>query len=295
MLTETQNTQTLNLHEMSSLDIVEVMNDEDATISISVKKALPEIAKSVDLIAECLNSGGRLFYVGAGTSGRMGVMDAVECVPTFGTSPEMIQGIMAGGGNATVIAKEDAEDHRDDGYEALREKEITSKDVVIGISASGKTPFVLAALSCARHHKAATIGIACNVPSPLLDQVDVPIGISVGPEILTGSTRLKAGTAQKMVLNMLSTASMVKLGKVFQNLMVDVKPKNQKLIQRAQKIIMQIGEVDFESASKILLESGNDVKVAIVMAKFGYEVEMAKQKLINANGFLNRVLENPKN
>ena len=180
-------------------------------------------------------------------------------------------------------------------YEALREKEITSKDVVIGISASGKTPFVLAALSCARDHKAATIGIACNVPSPILDQVDVPIGISVGPEILTGSTRLKAGTAQKMVLNMLSTASMVKLGKVFQNLMVDVKPKNQKLIQRAQKIIMQVGEVDLESASKMLLESGNDVKIAIVMARFGYGVETAKQKLINANGFLNRVLENPQN
>ena len=295
MLTETQNRQTLNLHDMSSHEIVEVMNAEDATISNSVKRVLPQIAKSVDLIADSLRSGGRLFYVGAGTSGRMGVMDAVECVPTFGTSPEMIQAIMAGGGNATISAKEDAEDHREDGYQALKDKNIISKDVVIGISASGKTPFVLAALAFARELDASTIGIACNVPSLLLDQVDVSIGISVGPEILTGSTRLKAGTAQKMILNMLSTASMVKLGKVFQNLMVDVKPKNQKLIQRAQKIIMQVGEVDMENASKILQESGNDVKVSIVMAKLGCGVEMAQKNLIYSEGYLNRLIENPQN
>ena len=292
MLTETQNRQTLNLHDMSSHEIVEVMNAEDATISNSVKRVLPQIAKSVDLIADSLRSGGRLFYVGAGTSGRMGVMDAVECVPTFGTSPEMIQAIMAGGGDATISAKEDAEDHREDGYQALKDKKITSKDVVIGISASGKTPFVLAAVAFAQELDASTIGIACNVPSLLLDQVDVSIGISVGPEILTGSTRLKAGTAQKMILNMLSTASMVKLGKVFQNLMVDVKPKNQKLIQRAQKIIMKVGEVDMENASKILQESGNDVKVSIVMAKLGCGVEMAQKSLIDSEGYLNRLIEN---
>ena len=290
MLTETQNEKTLNLHSMSSIDIVTIMNEQDSQITEIIQRVLPQIAQAVDLIARNLKHGGRIFYVGAGTSGRLGVMDAAECVPTFGTEPEMVQGIIAGGENATVLAKEDAEDYFEDGQDALKRKDLKSKDVVVGISASGKTPFVIGAVSHANEIGSSTIGVACNVPSSLLDHVALAIALPVGPEILTGSTRLKAGTAQKMVLNMLSTASMVQLGKVFQNLMIDVKPKNQKLIQRAQNIVKKLGQVDTERAKNILEESGNDVKIAILMAKLGIDTESARELIILHGGYLNQAL-----
>ena len=281
---------TNHLHSMSSLEIVELMNEHDSTIAEVVQGALPEIARAVDLISKKINIGGRLFYLGAGTSGRLGVMDAAECVPTFGTEPESVQGIIAGGSKAAEQAKEDAEDYFEDGEEILKTKNLTPDDVVVGLAASGKTPFVIGSISYANSVGSNTVGIACTVPSNLLEKVDIPIGLPVGPEVLDGSTRLKAGTAQKMVLNMLSTASMVQLGKVYQNLMVDVKPKNRKLITRAKNIVMKLTDVGEAEAKKYLKDSGNDVKVAIVMARKQLDQETARNFLNHHHGYLGKIL-----
>ena len=279
-----------HLHAMSSLEIVELMNEQDLTIAGVVQGALPEIARAVDLISKKINIGGRLFYLGAGTSGRLGVMDAAECVPTFGTEPESVQGIIAGGSEATEQAKEDAEDYFEDGAEILKTKNLTPDDVVVGLAASGETPFVIGSISYANSVGSNTVGIACTVPSNLLEKVDIPIGLPVGPEVLQGSTRLKAGTAQKMVLNMLSTASMVQLGKVYQNLMVDVKPKNRKLLNRAKNIVMKLTDVGEAEAKKYLKDSGNDVKVAIVMARKQLDQETARNFLNHHHGYLGKIL-----
>ena len=281
---------TNHLHAMSSLEIVELMNEQDSTIAGGVKGALPEIARAVDLISKKINLGGRLFYLGAGTSGRLGVMDAAECVPTFGTEPESVQGIIAGASEAAEQAKEDAEDYFEDGEEILKTKNLTPDDVVVGLAASGETPFVIGSISYANSVGSNTVGIACTVPSNLLEKVDIPIGLPVGPEVLEGSTRLKAGTAQKMVLNMLSTASMVQLGKVYQNLMVDVKPKNRKLLTRAKNIVMKLTDVGEAEAKKYLKDSGNDVKVAIVMARKQLDQETARNFLNHHHGYLGKIL-----
>ena len=281
---------TNHLHAMSSLEIVELMNEQDSTIAEVVQGALPEIARAVDLISKKINLGGRLFYLGAGTSGRLGVMDAAECVPTFGAEPESVQGIIAGGSEATEQAKEDAEDYFEDGEEILKTKNLTPNDVVVGLAASGETPFVIGSISYANSVGSNTVGIACTVPSNLLEKVDIPIGLPVGPEVLEGSTRLKAGTAQKMVLNMLSTASMVQLGKVYQNLMVDVKPKNRKLLNRAKNIVMKLTDVGEAEAKKYLKDSGNDVKLAIVMARKQLDQETARNFLNHHNGYLGKIL-----
>ena len=275
---------------MSSLEIVELMNEQDSTIAEVVQGALPEIARAVDLISKKINIGGRLFYLGAGTSGRLGVMDAAECVPTFGTEPESVQGIIAGGSETTEKAKEDAEDYFEDGEEILKTKNLTPDDVVVGLAASGETPFVIGSISYANSVGSNTVGIACTVPSNLLEKVDIPIELPVGPEVLEGSTRLKAGTAQKMVLNMLSTASMVQLGKVYQNLMVDVKPKNRKLLNRAKNIVMKLTDVGEAEAKKYLKDSGNDVKVAIVMARKQLDQETARNFLNHHHGYLGKIL-----
>ena len=281
---------TNHLHAMSSLEIVELMNEQDSTVAEVVQGALPEIARAVDLISKKINLGGRLFYLGAGTSGRLGVMDAAECVPTFGTEPESVQGIIAGGSKASEKAKEDAEDYFEDGEEILKTKNLTPDDVVVGLAASGETPFVIGSISYANSVGSNTVGIACTVPSNLLEKVDIPIGLPVGPEVLDGSTRLKAGTAQKMVLNMLSTASMVQLGKVYQNLMVDVKPKNRKLLNRAKNIVMKLTDVGEAEAKKYLKDSGNDVKVAIVMARKQLDQETARNFLNHHHGYLGKIL-----
>ena len=290
MLTEKPNSNTLHLHQMSALEIVQTMNSEDATIAQAVRGAQQEIASAVELITERLEKGGRLFYVGAGTSGRMGVLDASECPPTFGTLPEMVQGIMAGGEMAMTDAVEGAEDDHCAGEDIMRNKKVVHRDVVVAIAASGTTPFVLAAVEYARRQGAATVGLACNSPSPLLENVDVSIGVPVGPEVLAGSTRLKAGTAQKMVLNMLSTATMVRLGKVYQNRMVDVQSTNKKLERRALEMVSELGEVSKEIAAELLQESGNHVKTAVVMAKLGINSDGAKKLLEAENGHLGRIL-----
>ena len=290
MLTEKPNSNTLHLHQMSALEIVQTMNSEDATIAKTVQQVLPEIASAVELIAGRLSDGGRLFYVGAGTSGRLGVLDASECPPTFGTQPEMVQGIMAGGEMAMTDAVEGAEDDHCAGEDTMRIKKVAHRDVVVAIAASGTTPFVLAAVEYARRQGAATVGLACNSPSPLLENVDVSIGVPVGPEVLAGSTRLKAGTAQKMVLNMLSTATMILMGKVYQNRMVDLQVNNKKLLKRALEMVTDLGEISSETAYKLLTESGNHVKTAVVMAKLDINAKEAKQRLRTVDGKLNEII-----
>ena len=290
LITEKSNPNTLNLHEMSALEIVQTMNAEDVTISQAVQRALPEIASAVDLIMERLEKGGRLFYVGAGTSGRLGILDASECPPTFGTLPETVQGIIAGGETVMADMEEGAEDDRIAGKAAIQNKKVDRRDAVVGISASGTTPFVLAALETAREQGTGTIGLACNEHSPLLENVDVAIGVPVGPEVLAGSTRLKAGTAQKMVLNMLSTATMVRLGKVYKNRMVDMQATNKKLVSRAEEMVAELGEVSHQTASDLLNQSGNRVKIAIVMARFGVSSDEAVKRLQASRGNLVKFL-----
>jgi N-acetylmuramic acid 6-phosphate etherase len=290
LITEKSNPNTLNLHEMSALEIVQTMNAEDVTISQAVQRALPEIASAVDLIMGRLEKGGRLFYVGAGTSGRLGILDASECPPTFGTPPETVQGIIAGGETAIADAEEGAEDDRIAGKASIQNKKVDRRDAVVGISASGTTPFVLAALETAREQGTGTIGLACNEHSPLLENVDVAIGVPVGPEVLAGSTRLKAGTAQKMVLNMLSTATMVGLGKVYKNRMVEVQATNKKLVKRAEEMVAELGGVSHQTASDLLNQSGNRVKIAIVMARLGVSSDEAVKRLQASRGNLAKFL-----
>lgn len=282
--------QTHNLHIMSALEIVQAMNSEDKNVAETVKLALPEIAEAVHLIADRLRQGGRLFYVGAGTSGRLGVMDAAECPPTFGVSPELIQVIIAGGVTALTDEIEGAEDDLGAGEAVMKNAGVNVKDVVLGISASGNTPFVLAAMDYAKQQGSARIGLACEMNSVLLKNVDVAICVPVGPEILYGSTRLKAGSAQKMILNMLSTAVMVKLGKVYKNHMVDLQVSNIKLLQRAEVMVAELGEVPQETAAKLLKETGNNVKTAIVMAKRKINVLEAENNLKAVDGILSKIL-----
>ena len=282
--------QTHNLHIMSALEIVQAMNSEDKNVAETVKLALPEIAEAVHLIADRLRQGGRLFYVGAGTSGRLGVMDAAECPPTFGVSPELIQVIIAGGVTALTDEIEGAEDDLGAGEAVMKKTGVNRKDVVLGISASGNTPFVLAAMDYAKQQGSARIGLACEMNSVLLKNVDVAICVPVGPEILYGSTRLKAGSAQKMILNMLSTAVMVKLGKVYKNHMVDLQVSNIKLLQRAEVMVAELGEVPQETAAKLLKETGNNVKTAIVMAKRKINVLEAENNLKAVDGILSKIL-----
>jgi len=275
---------------MSALEIVQAMNSEDKNVAETVKLALPEIADAVNLIADRLFQGGRLIYVGAGTSGRLGVMDASECPPTFGVSPELIQGLIAGGVSALTDEIEGAEDDSIAGESVMKNTGVNRKDVVLGLSASGTTPFVLAAMEYAKQQGSARIGLACEMDSVLLKNVDVAICVPVGPEILYGSTRLKAGTAQKMILNMLSTALMVKLGKVYKNHMVDLRVSNIKLARRAEVMVAELGEVSQETATKLLKETGNNVKTAIVMAKRKINILEAEKNLKAVDGILSKII-----
>lgn len=290
MLTETQNPNTLNLDQMDSLSIVTAMNQEDQTVPLAIEKALPHIAQAVDTIRDCLAAGGRLLYIGAGTSGRLGVIDAVECVPTFGTPHETVQGIIAGGDGAIVKSIEGAEDDADAGADDLKARDLSAQDVVVGIAASGRTPYVLGAISYAKSIGAKTIGISCNDPAPLLEAADIPIGLVVGAEVLTGSTRLKAGTAQKLVANMLSTAAFAQLGKVYGNLMVDVQVTNQKLEQRAQRIIREVTGVDEPKSAELLTAAQNNVKAAIVMHAKQVDYDAAQELLNESNGHLRPII-----
>jgi N-acetylmuramic acid 6-phosphate etherase len=290
MLTEAQNQNTLNIDAQSTEEIVQTINNEDKTVAYAVEKVLPQVALAIDAIVEALRGGGRLIYVGAGTSGRLGVLDAVECVPTFSTPPELVQGLMAGGEKAFTRSIEGAEDKPQAAKADLEQIGASKADIIVGIAASGRTPYVIGALEYAKSHRIKSVAISCNVPAPILDIADIGIGIEVGAEVITGSTRMKAGTAQKMVLNMLSTGSMIKLGKVYGNLMVDVQINNAKLAQRASRIVQQIARVDEATAQSLLEQANGNVKAAVVMhvKQVGYA---AAQQLLNDNqGYLRKII-----
>jgi N-acetylmuramic acid 6-phosphate etherase len=290
MQTEQSNVNTRNIDQLSTLEMLRVINNEDRRVAEAVAEALPAIAEAVDLIAERLAAGGRMYYVGAGTSGRLGVLDAVELVPTFGLKPDRVQALLAGGLNVMTTSSEGAEDDRQAARDDLEAAGVSAGDVVVGIAASGRTPYVLAAIEHARQLGAATVGISCNAPAPLLDAAQVGIGVTVGPEVIAGSTRLKAGTAQKLVLNMLSTASMIKLGKVYGNLMVDVQVTNDKLERRAIGIIAQIAGVDDDTAADLLRRADRNVRVAIVMGRRGVDAAEARRLLESAGGHLRDII-----
>ncbi|HHX8498940.1 N-acetylmuramic acid 6-phosphate etherase [Vibrio diabolicus] len=290
LVSEGRNPETMDIDLLPSFDIVQRLNQQDKLVPIAVEKVLPEIAQAVDKITEAFNVGGRLFYIGAGTSGRLGVLDASECPPTFGTDPEMVVGIIAGGKEAMFRAKEGAEDDPALGEQDLKENALTQRDVVVGIAASGRTPYVIGGLEYANELGATTVALSCNPDSPIADIADIAISPVVGPEALTGSTRLKSGTAQKLVLNMLTTASMIRLGKSYQNLMVDVKATNAKLVARAARIVMQATDCTNQEAKTALKETNYDAKLAILMILTGLDKESATEQLKAKQGYLRKVV-----
>ncbi|MRG84932.1 N-acetylmuramic acid 6-phosphate etherase [Salinibacillus xinjiangensis] len=291
LTTEKRNKNSMKLDQMSTIDILKTINQEDKKVADAVEQVLPQVEKATDQIYQSFKNGGRLFYIGAGTSGRLGFMDASECPPTFMAPPEMIQTIMAGGGGAVKSAVENAEDDEEQGRLDLEAKQLTKDDVVIGITASGRTPYPIGGLKCAREVGAYTVSLSCNHDSLISQYADCEIEVVVGPEVLTGSTRLKAGTAHKMVLNMISTTAMVKLGKVYENLMVDVHASNYKLLERAKSIIMDITKVPYEKASKALFAANKEVKPAIVMLEANVSLETAKEAIQQANGYVRQAIE----
>ena len=291
LLTEARNPQTMNLDSMTPLEIVTAMNQEDAKVPDSIRPELPHIAQCVAWATESIRAGGRIIYMGAGTSGRLGVLDAVECPPTFGVSPDMVVGLIAGGERAFVKAVEGAEDNYDLGKADLQAIGLTGQDIVIGIAASGRTPYVLGGLEYANHLGCKTVAISCNPGSEVGKTARLAIEVAPGPECLTGSTRLKAGTAQKLILNMISTATMVRCGKAFQNLMVDVVPTNEKLRVRAENIVMEATGVTRERAKEALLQSGDKVKTAILMILVGCGREEAEEKLEKTNGHIREAMK----
>ena len=291
LITEGRNPNTINIDRLGSLDIVRLMNEEDHKVALAVEQELESIAQAVDFITQALANGGRLFYVGAGTSGRLGILDASECPPTFGVEQGLIQGVIAGGLPAILQAVENAEDRAELGQQDLINRGCTEKDVVVGIAASGRTPYVMGALAEAKMTGCKTVALSCNPASPMAQMADIAISPVVGPEVIMGSTRLKAGTAQKMILNMLSTASMIQLGKVFSNLMVDVQATNAKLIERAKRIVVLATDCTSEVAADALTACEGRPKIAIVMILAQTDAAHAKTLLNNANGFVRKALE----
>ena len=288
--TEDLNPRSSRLDSMSALEIVSLMNEEDATVAGAVRPALPIIAAAVDAISERLRAGGRLFYVGAGTSGRLAVIDAVECVPTFSVPPTLVTPIMAGGQAALTRSVEGAEDDVDQATRDVEAAGVTAADALVGVAASGTTPYVRAAMETARSRGAVTIAIANNEPAPILELADFPIAAITGPEVLSGSTRLKAGTAQKLVLNMLSTAVMVRLGKVHGNRMIDVAVTNAKLRRRAEAIVADVVGCDATTAAALLDAAGEEVKTAVLMGLTGLDPTAARAQLLEADGYLRQAL-----
>jgi N-acetylmuramic acid 6-phosphate etherase len=286
LTTESRNEDTMQIDTAEALDIVRMMNEQDQLVALAVKEVLPDVEAAVNFVVESFKKGGRLIYLGAGTSGRLGVLDAVECPPTFSTEPEMVVGLMAGGEGAFLKAVEGAEDSMELGVKDLKDLGLTENDTVIGIAASGRTPYVIGALRYARSIGAKTVALSCNKNAAISKEADQAIEVIVGPEVLTGSTRLKSGTAHKMVLNMISTSSMILLGKAYENLMVDVKVSNLKLKERAIGIIRKITGVSYEVALETLEKSGLQVKTAIVMIKCETTKEEAEKLLIDANGYV---------
>ena len=286
LTTEAVNPDTFAIDEVSTEEMVMLMNAQDQLVPLAVSKEGPHIAKAVDILHQRLSNGGRMFYIGAGTSGRLGVLDASECPPTFGTDPNLVQGYIAGGDVALRNAVEGCEDDAEEGMALIDEIGVTEKDVVIGISASGSAKFVIAGLEKAKSLGAATIGVCNNKGSKFEPIVDVCIAPVVGAEVISGSTRLKSGTAQKLVLNMLTTLTMVKLGKTYNNLMVDLKASNIKLVDRSIRIIMNTTGVDFETAQQKLQEASKNCKLAIMMVKTGLDAVEAERVLVENGGRL---------
>ena len=289
--TEEQNERTGNIDELSTIDMIRLINDEDKKVALAVEWEAERIAAAVDVIAGQLKAGGRLIYCGCGTSGRLGVLDAVECPPTYSTDPDMVVGLIAGGYDAMFRAVEGAEDDRALGEKDLRDIRFGREDVLVGIAASGRTPYVLGAMAYARSLGAPVISVTCCPGSPVTEAADIAIAPAPGPEVVTGSTRMKSGTAQKMVLNMLSTGAMIKLGKVYGNLMVDVKPSNEKLIDRCRRIVCTAAEVDGETAGEALEQCGWRPKTAIVMLRLGVDAEAARKLLDGSGGRVAAALE----
>ncbi|MEI3775157.1 N-acetylmuramic acid 6-phosphate etherase [Pectobacterium brasiliense] len=290
LVSETRNPATMALDQLSTLEMMHAFNQEDRKVPEAIAQVLPAIAEAVDLATASLQEGGRLIYLGAGTSGRLGVLDASECPPTFGVPHGLVIGLIAGGPGALLKAVEGAEDDPALGEADLKALDVTAADMVVGLAASGRTPYVIGALRYARDVGCRTAAISCNPHSPIAQEAQVAISPVVGPEALTGSTRLKSGTAQKLVLNMISTGAMVKLGKVYQNLMVDVKATNVKLLDRACRIVVEATGAEREKAQQALVQADNEVKPAILMLLANIDVAAARERLKQHNGYLREAL-----
>lgn len=291
LITEQRNPNSMNVDSLSALEIVQLMNEEDKQVPLAIEKCLPQIAQAVECIVDAFQQDGRLVYIGAGTSGRLGVLDASECPPTFGVSPEMVKGIIAGGERALRHPIEGAEDSKAQAVVDLQTIQFSSKDVLVGIAASGRTPYVIGALEYAKSLDSVTVSIASNPNSAMANIVDIAIDTVVGPEVLTGSSRLKSGTAQKLVLNMLTTASMILMGKCYQNLMVDVQASNEKLKARAIRIVMQATDCDKALAEETLKQADQNAKLAIMMILSGLERAQAEALLEKHHGKLQLALK----
>ncbi|MBC8944004.1 N-acetylmuramic acid 6-phosphate etherase [Xenorhabdus indica] len=286
LVTESRNPASTHIDELSTLDMLRVINDEDKKVAVAVEQILPQVALVVDKVAEALRQGGRLIYSGAGTSGRLGILDASECPPTYGTKPEQVVGLIAGGHQAIFKAVENAEDNRQPGADDLKVLHFNEKDVLVGIAASGRTPYVLGAMEYAKSVGATVACISCNPDSPMTQLADIAITPIVGPEVVTGSSRMKAGTAQKLVLNMITTGAMIRTGKVYGNLMVDVEATNAKLVERQKNIVMAATECSRETAEQALNACNGHCKTAIVMILSGLSAEEARILLTEHQGFI---------
>lgn len=291
LITESRNIESENIDTLSTLNMLKVINNEDKKVPLAVEKALPEIAQLVDKVAIAFSQGGRLIYCGAGTSGRLGILDASECPPTYGTPHEMVIGLIAGGHKAILQAVENAEDNFELGEQDLRQLHFNDKDVLVGIAASGRTPYVVGALKYAKSLGATTGAISCNPESPIAQIADIAITPIVGAEVVTGSSRMKAGTAQKLILNMITTAAMIKIGKVFGNLMVDVEATNAKLVERQVRIVMQATECERAIAEQALSQCQRHCKTAILMILANVDAQQATQMLNQNKGFIRKALE----
>lgn len=291
LLTEEINENTQSIDKVSTLEMIKMMNDEDKKVALAIEKELPKIAEAIDIISKKMYEGGRLIYMGAGTSGRIGILDASECPPTFGVDPSLVQGIIAGGEKAIFKAIEGAEDSKELAEEDLIKINFNDKDVLIGLAASGKTPYTIGGLEYANKLGGFTVGITCNPNLEMSKAAEVSINPIVGPEVISGSTRLKAGTAQKMVLNMISTGVMIKLGKVYGNLMVDVKAQNAKLVERTKRLVIKATEVSRDEAIKVLEKTDYNVKLAILLIKTDLDLEEGIRVLSDNKGYLSKAID----
>ncbi|MDP2301639.1 MAG: N-acetylmuramic acid 6-phosphate etherase [Ignavibacteria bacterium] len=292
LTTEQRNPNSMDIDARTTSEILTIINNEDKKVPFAVEKEIPYIAEAVEIIVHALKNGGRLLYFGAGTSGRLGVVDASECPPTFGTPFGMIDGFIAGGREAMFRAQEGAEDHEENGAKDVLAAKVTDKDVVCGIAASRRTPYVVGAVKKAKEIGAKTLYITCNPRENFnIDEVDVAMCPYVGPEVIMGSTRMKSGTAQKLVLNMLTTTSMIRLGKVYENMMIDLQMTNKKLVERSKRIVMTITGLSYEEAGDYLLQAKGHVKTALVMIKAQVSAEEAKKRLKLADGFVRKAIE----